>query len=99
MGAGRRLQRDGPLDLANARFRSQESHPIRVTIALVGEPSLEALDRLDARNGLVQLDLRASSEATDTFLSVTGLEAFLPPPVMIHAARPADSAEAASAIR
>lgn len=65
------------IDPANARFRSQESYPIRVTIALVGEPSAEALDRLDARNGLVQLDLRASSEASDTFLAVTTLESFL----------------------
>lgn len=68
---------DDDIDPAEARFRSQESIPVRVTILLVGEPSAEALERLDARAGLVQVDLRAVSEGTQTFLSVTALESFL----------------------
>ena len=68
---------DDSIDPATARMRGQESFPLRVTIALVGEPSAEALDRLDARNGIVQVDLRALAEATDTFVGVSGLEAFL----------------------
>ncbi|MEK6975918.1 MAG: hypothetical protein AABY18_06205 [Candidatus Thermoplasmatota archaeon] len=67
---------DDSIDLANARFRSQESYPVQVTISLVGEPSAEALDRLASRNGLVQLDLRASAGATDTFLAVFDIEGF-----------------------
>lgn len=51
----------------NGSFRAQEQFPVRVTVALVGEPSLEALERVQSRNGLAQVALKASADSTDAF--------------------------------
>lgn len=57
-------------------YRAQEQYPVRVTVSLVGEPSPAALERVAARNGLAQVNLKASAEATDTFAGVFTLQEF-----------------------
>lgn len=67
---------DDAVDPANARFQGREEYPLRVVISLVGEPSADGMTRLDNADGVVQLFLRASSNATSAFMAGYAIEQF-----------------------
>lgn len=68
---------DDLVDPVSGRIIMRESEPIRVTIALVGEPSPEGLESLQRRQGLAPMDLRAAASETPAFTAVSELETFL----------------------
>jgi hypothetical protein len=67
---------DDDVDPATGAFRAEERYPVQVSIALVGEPSREALASLAASDGAATMLLKASSSRATGVLESFAIASF-----------------------